>query len=76
MTIFKLSPDSYKLVSKAKTFTGNRAQVIAAMLLLKVQSDEIELGLTYLDNGMNRAEYGIGYSGLGPMFIFADKLAS
>lgn len=77
MRIFKHNEDHYTLKRNTKQVTGNKAVIIAHMLLLGVSESEIHLGLSELEvPGINVAEYGFGFSGNGPCFIYAIRLAS
>lgn len=77
MNIYKVNDNYFILKTiSGKQVEGNKDQIIAAMLLLGVQSEEIELGLSELANGANYADYGIGLTFGGPKFIYAIKLAS
>lgn len=77
MKLFKHTETEYELVKHHFRVVGTKEFIIAHMLLQGVMEQEIEMGFSYLESPeIKVAHYGFGYSGQGPMFIFADKLAS
>jgi hypothetical protein len=71
LKLIRLNDDAFILRTSTNAISGDRQRVIRAMLMLDVEPNEIEAGLSDLmTNGTHLAEYGVNLT-----FLFSKNLA-